>query len=388
MYRGELGEVSMQIKNVLVYTLERGFVKKDVFIEHGLFVEEEQWSGEESAVIDGEGNYLIPGLVDIHFHGCAGHDFSDGTPEALEAIGRYELKQGITSICPASMTLAEETLVGICKNALAYHRANATWGSRLCGIHLEGPFISMEKKGAQNPAYIKKPSREIFDRLQKAAGGLVRLITIAPEVEGAEEFIRSLAGEVHISVGHTTSDYETAKRAFELGAGHVTHFFNAMPGFTHRAPGVFGAAFDAGHVMPELICDGIHIDPSAVRVAVGLFGKERMILISDSMMATGMEDGEYALGGLPVTVKGNLATLRDGTIAGSATNLMDCVRRAVSMGITLETAVRCATYNPAKSIGVEDVCGSIATGKYGDCVLLSKEDLSTKLVVRGGEVVQ
>lgn len=378
----------MQIKNALVYTLEQGFVKKDVFIEQERFVEKDQWSGDEGTVIDGEGNYLIPGLVDIHFHGCGGYDFSDGTPEALAAIGRYELEHGITSICPASMTLAEDILVGICENALAYHKADATWGSRLCGIHLEGPFISMEKKGAQNPAYIKKPSRATFDKLQEAAGGLVRLITIAPEVEGAEDFIRSLAKEVHISVGHTTSDYDTAAKAFALGADHVTHFFNAMPGFTQRAPGVMGAAFDAEHVMPELICDGIHIDPSAVRVAFGLFGKERMILISDSMMATGMEDGDYSLGGLPVTVKGNLATLQDGTIAGSATNLMDCMRKAVSMGIPLETAVRCATYNPAKSIGVADVCGSIDVGKYGDCVLLSKEDLSAQLVVRGGEVVK
>ena len=191
----------------------------------------------------------------------------------------------------------------------------------------------------------------------------------------------------HISVGHTCSDYETAYRAFSQGADHVTHFFNAMPPFTHRAPGVFGAAFDAKHVMPELICDGIHIDASAVRVVFSLFGAERMILISDSMMATGMEDGAYSLGGLPVTVRGNLATLEDGTIAGSATNLMDCMRKAVSMGIPLETAVRAATYNPARAIGAADMCGSITAGHRGDCVLLSKDDLSTKKVIFGGKVV-
>ena len=215
----------------------------------------------------------------------------------------------------------------------------------------------------------------------------VRLITIAPETDGAKEFIRRLADQVHISVGHTCSDYETAYRAFSQGADHVTHFFNAMPPFTHRAPGVFGAAFDAKHVMPELICDGIHIDASAVRVVFSLFGAERMILISDSMMATGMEDGAYSLGGLPVTVRGNLATLEDGTIAGSATNLMDCMRKAVSMGIPLETAVRAATYNPARAIGAADVCGSITAGHRGDCVLLSKDDLSTKKVIFGGKVV-
>lgn len=378
----------MIIKNALVFTLDQGFVNKEVKIKDGRFTDEDI---VEDTVIDAQGNYLIPGLVDIHFHGCAGHDFSDGTPEALQAIGAYELKNGITSICPASMTLAEETLANVCENAYAYYTKPETdkpEGSRLCGIHLEGPFISMEKKGAQNPAYVKSPDIAMFNRLQDAAHGLVKLITIAPETEGAEEFIKELSSKVHISVGHTCSDYDTAYKAFALGADHVTHFFNAMPVFTHRAPGVFGAAFDQKHVMPEMICDGVHINPSAVRVVFSLFGKERMIMISDSMMATGMEDGDYSLGGLPVKVHGNLATLADGTIAGSATNLMDCVRTVVKkMDIPLETAIRCASYNPAKAIGVDDVCGSIEAGKLGDCVILSKDDLATQKVILGGKVV-
>lgn len=378
----------MIIKNALVFTLDQGFVNKEVKIKDGRFTDEDI---VEDTVIDAQGNYLIPGLVDIHFHGCAGHDFSDGTPEALQAIGVYELKNGITSICPASMTLAEETLANVCENAYAYYTKPETdkpEGSRLCGIHLEGPFISMEKKGAQNPAYVKSPDIAMFNRLQDAAHGLVKLITIAPETEGAEEFIKELSSKVHISVGHTCSDYDTAYKAFALGADHVTHFFNAMPAFTHRAPGVFGAAFDQKHVMPEMICDGVHINPSAVRVVFSLFGKERMIMISDSMMATGMEDGDYSLGGLPVKVHGNLATLADGTIAGSATNLMDCVRTVVKkMDIPLETAIRCASYNPAKAIGVDDVCGSIEAGKLCDCVILSKDDLATQKVILGGKVV-
>ena len=378
----------MIIKNALVFTLDQGFVNKEVKIKDGRFTDEDI---VEDTVIDAQGNYLIPGLVDIHFHGCAGHDFSDGTPEALQAIGAYELKNGITSICPASMTLAEETLANVCENAYAYYTKPETdkpEGSRLCGIHREGPFISMEKKGAQNPAYVKSPDIAMFNRLQDAAHGLVKLITIAPETEGAEEFIKELSSKVHISVGHTCSDYDTAYKAFALGADHVTHFFNAMPAFTHRAPGVFGAAFDQKHVMPEMIWDGVHINPSAVRVVFSLFGKERMIMISDSMMATGMEDGDYSLGGLPVKVHGNLATLADGTIAGSATNLMDCVRTVVKkMDIPLETAIRCASYNPAKAIGVDDVCGSIEAGKLGDCVILSKDDLATQKVILGGKVV-
>ena len=392
----------MQIKNAAVFTLGQGFIEKDVYIQDGRFVEQAQYTEDDGQIIDATGCYLVPGLVDVHFHGCAGEDFSDGTPEGLAKIGRYELENGITSICPASMTLSEEMLREICENAASYAKEQSIClekvqnnqaesdelGARLCGIHLEGPFISMEKKGAQNPDYIQKPNVEMFLRLQEAAEGLVKLITVAPEVDGAEEFIRTLADKVHISVGHTASNYDFAYKAFEMGADHVTHFFNAMPGFTHRAPGVFGAAYDKKHVMAELICDGIHVDAAAVRVMFGLFGKERMVLISDTVRATGMPDGEYVLGGLPITVKGKLVTLHDGTIAGSATNLMDCVRTVVKMGIPLEDAILCASYNAAKSIGIEDICGSIETGKYGDCVLLSKNDLMTQKVILGGCCVE
>ena len=376
--------------------MNRHFEKKDLLLDDrriaviGDFLEPED---TDTAVYDAEGCYVTPGFIDVHTHGGFGVDVNAATQEDYEKIGHFFAKEGTTSWHCSILTDTEEQTDWCIKEAVKHHEANTAAGqphgncADLMGIHLEGPFISMEKKGAQNPAYIRNPDVEMFLRLQEAAHGLVRLITIAPETDGAKEFIRRLADQVHISVGHTCSDYETAYRAFSLGADHVTHFFNAMPPFTHRAPGVFGAAFDAKHVMPELICDGIHIDASAVRVVFSLFGAERMILISDSMMATGMEDGAYSLGGLPVTVRGNLATLEDGTIAGSATNLMDCMRKAVSMGIPLETAVRAATYNPARAIGAADVCGSITAGHRGDCVLLSKDDLSTKKVIFGGKVV-
>ena len=394
----------MQIKNAAVFALEQGFIEKNIYIQNGYFVEEENYLEEirsgkidskEESCIDGSGCYLIPGLVDVHFHGCAGADFSDGTKEGLEKIGRYELKNGITSICPASMTLSEEMICNAAENAVSYVKEQRKQSlvdkreslARLCGIHLEGPFLSMKKKGAQNPEYIQKPNIAMFYRIQKAAQGLVKLITVAPEAEGAEEFVKKLSNEVHISVGHTASDYKTAYRAFELGADHVTHFFNGMTGFLHREPGVFGASYDAGHVMIELICDGVHVDASAVRVLFQLFGEERIVLISDSIRAAGMPDGEYTLGGLQFTLNGKKAVLEDGTLAGSAVNLMDCVRTAVKMGIPLESAVRCASYNAAKSIGVEDVCGSIETGKYGDCVLLRKDDLQVQAVILGGTLI-
>lgn len=379
----------MIIKNALVYTLDSGFIKKDILIHNGLFTDTSDFSDSNEDILDAGTDYLIPGLVDIHFHGCMGADFSDGTPESLSTIGTYEAKNGITSICPASMTLSKDILLSVCKNAYAYRQNRALHTqARLCGIHLEGPFISHEKKGAQNPAFIRNPDITMFQQLQDASNNLVKLITLAPETDGAFDFIEELHTQVHISLGHTCSDYTTAQKAFLLGADHVTHFYNAMPGFTHRAPGLIGAAFDCSHVMPELICDGIHIDPAAVRMTLALFGKERLIFISDSMRAAGMPNGTYSLGGLPVNVKGSLATLEDGTIAGSATNLMDCMRFAVSMGIPLETAVRCATYNPAKSIGMEHLCGQIAPNTFGDCVLLSQKDLSTQGVILGGELIK
>lgn len=385
----------MRIRNAEVFDTGQGFVKKDVYIEGGRFVEKACYGGGDAArgaeqIIDAAGLYLIPGLVDIHFHGCAGADFSDGTPEALRTISAYQLGNGVTSICPAALTLPEDALAAICRNAYAYALESEAQPVRaaLRGIHLEGPFIAADRSGAQNARYIRAADILLYRRLQEAAHGLIRLVTLAPETAGAEAFIKELHREVHLSIGHTACDYDCARRAFEAGADHVTHLFNAMRGFEHRAPGVLAAAFDAKHVMPELICDGVHVDAATVRVAFRIFGGERMILVSDSMRATGMTDGSYTLGGQQVQVNGRLATLADGTIAGSVTNLMECLRAAVAAGIPLETAVRCATYNPACAIGADAVCGSIDAGKDADCVLLSKAGLEIRGVFRRGVYVQ
>ena len=341
-----------------------------------------QDSGSEE-ILDGKGAYAIPGLTDIHFHGCVGHDFSDGTQEAIKALAEYELSQGITQICPATMTLAEESLMKISRAAANYDNAS---GARLVGINMEGPFVSEKKKGAQNGLYIRKPDADMFRRLQKEAGGLYKLIALAPEEEGAMEFIDELKEEAVISLAHTTADYETSMEAFRRGASHVTHLFNAMPPFSHREPGVTGAAFDTPDCDVELIADGIHICPTMVRAVFRLFGDDRVILISDSMMATGLTDGDYSLGGQPVKVKGNLATLADGTIAGSATNLMDCLRTAVKkMGIPLESAVKCAAVNSARSIGIDDRYGSLEPGKIANIVLLD-EELGLQAVIYDGKV--
>lgn len=371
----------MQIKNVKVFTEEKQFQQGEIAIADGVFTKE-----ADGEVIDGEGCYAIPGMIDVHFHGCVGYDFCDGTEEAIAEIAKYEAAQGVTTIVPATMTLPEETLMEISKIAGNY---KATEGADLAGINMEGPFISPGKKGAQASTHIVKPDIAMFRRLQEAANGLYRLVDIAPEVDGAMEFIEELKEEVNISFAHTLADYDIAKKGYDLGANHATHLYNAMPPFSHRAPGVIGAAHDSAHCMVELITDGVHIHPSVVRTTFDMFGDDRVVLISDSMRATGMPDGEYTLGGQAVQVRGNRATLVEGgALAGSVTNLADCMRVAVKeMQIPLESAVAAATMNPAKSVGLYDKYGSITEGKVGNVVLL-REDLSLKAVIQNGRVIR
>lgn len=369
----------MEIRNAAVFTEDYNFVKKSIWIENGLIVKE----GAGAEVIDGEGCYAIPGLTDIHFHGCMGHDFCDATYEAIEVISKYQAENGITTICPATMTLMEEELNKICETAVSYKRKE---GAILCGINMEGPYLSEKKKGAQNPAYIRKPDIAMYRRLQKKAENMFKLVAIAPEEEGAMEFISEVKDEVVVSLAHTTADYDTAYKAFEKGAAHVTHLYNAMLPFLHREPGVVGAAFDTKRTRVELICDGVHIHPSMVRATFQMFGDDRIVLISDSMMATGLTDGEYSLGGQAVRVTGNTARLiNDGAIAGSATNLMECVRIAVkTMGIPLESAIKCAAVNSAKAIGIYNKYGSLDLGKAANLVLLDK-DLEIKYIMIEGK---
>ena len=350
----------------MVFDLEKGFVERDLCFDGGVIVSE--CGGE---VFDATGCYVIPGLTDLHFHGCMGADLSDADAEGLEAMAKYELSRGVTQICPAGMTLLEEQLIKVCTVA-AEHRAANKPGAELVGINLEGPFLSMAKKGAQNGDWLHKPDVAMYRRLAEAGRGLVKLVSIAPEEPGAMEFIDELKDEVVISVAHTTAGYDTALEAYSRGAKEATHLFNAMPPFSHRAPGVVGAAFDSEGVMVELICDGVHIHPSVVRAVFKLFGAERVVLISDTMRAAGMPDGDYTLGGQAVKVNGKLATLADGTIAGSVTDLMSCMRTAVDFGIPLADAVRAAAVNPAQVTGIFDRCGSLDAGKDANAVVLDR----------------
>ncbi|MDR1060143.1 MAG: amidohydrolase family protein, partial [Clostridiales bacterium] len=416
------------IKNALVFC-ENGFERGDIAIDGGLFAEIRA-AGDgipgappDCEIIDAESCYAIPGLIDIHFHGCMGCDFSSASVGEMSMMARYQARNGVTAICPATMTLPEDALALACGRmaelaarqrggsqggagfgeragktgaggagagkigtvaggtrasgtgeaaAGASDAGGATAGasgayyagaagarpiedaeSALIGINLEGPFISAEKLGAQNPAYVRPPSLPMFDRLQAASGGLIKLLAIAPETEGAMGMISALRDRVTVSLAHTAAGYSLSKEAFAAGARHVTHLYNAMLPFAHREPGLPGAAFDTPGVMAELICDGVHVHPAAARATFRLLGDSRVALVSDSMMATGLSDGMYELGGLPVRVSGNRAVLASGGgIAGSVTNLMDCLRVAVrDMGIPLHSAVKCASANPARAIG-------------------------------------
>lgn len=391
----------IQISNGLIFHPDFQFHPGSLTLEDGQIAEisccssiKESSSaipGDAPLRLDAEGCYVIPGLIDIHFHGCAGADFCDGTPDALYQIARYEAAQGITGICPASMTLSEADLLKIMDNAAEFsNNGNHQACADFLGIHLEGPFLSQAKCGAQNPAFLQKPDISLLRRLQQHAKGLIRIVDIAPEEDTDDTFIPAVLQEYpqkcSISLAHTTADYNTCMSAFAKGASHVTHLFNAMNSFNHRAPGLIGAAYDTPHCKVELICDGIHIVPAVVRMAFQLFTAERIILISDSMRATGIPDGTYSLGGQTVTVSGRHATLENGTIAGSVTNLMDCMRHAVSFGIPLESAVRSATANPAHSIGVDDRYGYLKPGYAANIVILNP-DLSLRHVILHGKLL-
>ena len=380
----------MIIDNVLVYTPEKKFVKGGIVLDGDRIqsiYEEKDTPKLDGQVLDGQGNYAIPGLIDLHFHGCKGDDFCDGQKDAIGRIAEYEASVGVTAIAPATMTLPVEELEHILQVAAEYRKeTHDCHKADLLGINMEGPFISPVKKGAQDEKNIIPCDVEICDRFLKASEGLVKFIGIAPEESNnAIEFVRKVSDRVNVSLAHTNADYDTASAACKAGVNHAVHLYNAMPAFTHRAPGVVGAVFDNKDVMAEIICDGIHIHPAVVRATFQMLGADRMILISDSMRATGMPDGQYTLGGLDVRVVGKLATLvSDGAIAGSATNLMDCMRYAVKqMEIPLETAVACATINPARSLGVEEQYGSIEKGKKANIVLLDS-DLELKAVVKDG----
>jgi N-acetylglucosamine-6-phosphate deacetylase len=361
----------MRIKNGKIL-IGKSFVDADIQFDRTITA-----IGRLEGPADMEGGYVIPGLVDVHTHGAVGEDFSDGKPAGLQPLADYYAAHGVTSYLATTMTLREEVLTPAMH---AIRDFKPSGGAKCAGVHLEGPFLSYAKRGAQAAENLHKPDPALFHRLNEASGGQVRLVTVACEEEGALPFIREISRICTVSLGHTTADYDTAMSGFLAGASHATHLYNGMPSLLHRAPGVIGAAFDAGASV-ELICDGLHIHPSVIRATYQLFG-DKLNLISDSLRCAGMPDGDYELGGQPIVVKNHKATLLDGTLAGSSISLLDAVRNVVRFGLPLAGAVYAASTAPALAAGLD--AGVIAQGKAADLLVLD-EDLALKAVFVDGQ---
>lgn len=379
----------MFIRNADVFA-DHHFHQWDLRVEGGRIAELSPWGqlpskdGEE--ILDASGLLLLPGLTDIHSHGAMGHDFSDADRDGLNEILRFEASCGITQYCPTSMTVPASQLEKIFRFAGEAGRQEAPEGAAwFCGIHMEGPWVNPQKLGAQNPQNLQQISWEEFKRFQELSGNLLRIVSLAPEMEGAQDFIRKAAGHVLLSLGHSQADYETASRAFAQGVHHVTHLFNAMEPLHHRQPGPIAAAFENPQVSVELIADGIHVHPAMIRLAFKLF-KDRLCLISDSMRATGLGDGLYELGGQQVMVKGREARISTGALAGSVSPLDVMLRRAVSFGVPLEDALFAASEYPARLIGIAGEAGVIAAGRRAN-LILSDPELNFQRIYLNGKAI-
>lgn len=373
----------MLYKNGFIFVAGQ-FIHGSFRVEDGKFTEILDYvPGEEG--VDLENAWVIPGLVDVHNHGNSNADFSDGDYEGLVSMARYLAKIGVTSFAPASMTLPYEVLEKAFAAGAKLRDEKPAGCARIMGVQMEGPFFSEKKKGAQNGAYLKNPDFEGFKKLFDGCGGLVKIADLAPELPGSAEFVQKASELCTVSIAHTDATYEEAKAAIDAGATHVTHLFNAMPPIHHRKPGVIGAASENENVQAELICDGLHVHPSSVRMAFRLF-PGRIVLVSDALRCCGMPDGEYELGGQIATLQGGIAKLADGTIAGAATNLYDGMRNAVKFGISKEEAILSATRNPAKALGCDDEIGAIGVGMRADFVICDAE-LNRKEVYLAGEKV-
>ena len=376
----------MFYKNARIFTADFQFHYGAFEVTDGVFGEVLPENVPADA-IDLQGATVIPGLVEVHSHGNSGFDFSDGDYAGLKAMAEYYASCGVTSFAPASMTLPYDVLEKAFATAVQLVEEKPEGCSRLMGIQMEGPYFSYKKRGAQNPDYLKEPDFDGFKKLYDGCNGLIRIVDLAPELPGAAAFVEKAKELCTVSIAHTDSDYEHAKAAVDAGVTHLTHLYNAMPAISHRNPGVIPAASENPNVRAEIICDGYHIHPSAVRLAFAMF-PQRMILVSDSGRCAGQSEGTlFDIGGQTAQLKDGVARLvADGTIACSASNLWKCLTNAISWNIPEEEAVRAATWNPACSLWAQDKIGSIAPGKLADFVI-TNADYSEKRVFIGGKEI-
>jgi len=346
-------------------------------------VDEADARREAEEIIDAAGAYVAPGLIDVHIHGYGGDDVSDDDPAGVRRMSEKLLENGVTSFLPTTLTVAWDTLKSVCCHLrmLSQESRKPEYpGAEILGVHLEGPFINPERKGAQNPDYILPPDAK---RVLPYAD-VVRLITLAPEMPGGYECIRALRqqSDIAISMGHSSAAFDQAMTAVGLGVTRVTHLFNAMSPLHHRDPGLVGAALNSD-VYTELIADTFHVNKGIFPMLAKVKG-EKLVLITDALRSAGMPDGEYENGGQAFVLRGIECRLKDGTIAGSVLRMNQAVRNFRDFGgVTMAQAVRAASLAPAESIGIADEKGSLAPGMDADIVLLDDDCQVLKTIVRG-----
>lgn len=348
----------------------------------------ERLDDSDCSVIDGKGLYLSPGFIDIHDHGNSGFDAMDATMDALEAIALFHMKHGVTGFLATTMTDSYDATMRAIENAVEYSTMVDTPGSQMLGLYLEGPYFSVKKKGAQTEKYITGIRLDELKNYVECGKGLVKIVALAPELEKSKEAITFLVENgITVSAGHSDATYAEMMAGIENGISEATHMFNGMRSFDHREPGIVGACLLDDRVTCEMICDGIHLHPAAMQIVVKMKGNEKVALISDSIRANGIPDGVYDYIGTKVTVKNNEVRLPDGTLAGSTLNLNRAVRNLVKMTrLDLPTAVRMASLNPAKQIGLAETKGSIEIGKDADMILFD-EDINIKRTIIKGVTV-
>ena len=338
---------------------------------------------DEYDVIDAKGNLVAPGLVDIHIHGYLGEDASDGSAEGLKVMAAGIAKNGVTSWCPTTMTIAKDEIVKAFDTARAVKAEESCYGAKILGVNCEGPFINPSKKGAQPEEYILPPDGDFI--LEHA--DILKLFTVAPEMEEATECIQKIYedGRVLVSMGHTGATFEEANAGIQAGVRHATHLFNAMTALQHRNPGVVGAALSDEKVSCELIADTFHVHPGLYQLVVKAKG-DKLCLITDCMRAGGMKDGDYTLGGQQVTKKGIECLLEDGTIAGSVLKLNEAVRNLKNYtDLSISEVFACASLNPAKAVGEAERIGSLEVGKCAD-IIICDDDINVITTIIEGEV--
>ncbi|MCI8278201.1 MAG: N-acetylglucosamine-6-phosphate deacetylase [Staphylococcus xylosus] len=365
-------------------TIEQGYI----LIENGKIIQiaEGEYQGDLTT-IDVKGQHVLPGFIDIHMHGGYGEDAMDASFEGLKHLSESLLSEGTTSFLATTMTQSDENIIKALKNIVDYQeQQDSLNAASIVGIHLEGPFISEYKVGAQNPAYVQRPSVEKVQQFQEIANNQIKVMTFAPEVEGADETLSTLHDQINFSIGHTVATFDEVNEAVAQGAKHVTHLYNAGTPFEHRNPGLSGAAWLNDELSTESIVDGIHSHPASVKIAYKQKGNKRFFLITDAMRAKGMPDGEYDLGGQNVVVKGSEARLASGALAGSILKMNEGLKNLIAYtGASLDDLWRVTSLNQAIALKIEDDKGSIAIGKDADIVVVD-DDIQVLTTIKSGKV--